>query len=180
MQRRSQTQETFMDIYDFNQQVLILREQLYRYSLRMLGNAESAEDMVQEAFLRLWLIRSQLETYRSVPALAMKVTKNLCLDYLKQRKTATKTEIEPQISKESAENTFERHQMFEIVKKIVDTLPGLQQMIFRMKDIEGYEVEEIALITGSKAEAVRINLSRARTKIRENIEKNYNRYDAYE
>jgi RNA polymerase sigma-70 factor (ECF subfamily) len=50
---------------------------------------------------------------------------------------------------------------------LIETLPGLQQAILRMKHIEGMEVEEIARLTGSNPVAVRTNLSRARKKVRE-------------
>ena len=169
-----------MDLQNFSQLALTQREKLYRFAWRTLGNAQDAEDAVQETLLRLWLMRAQLETYKNVSALAMTVTKNLCYDHLKRQKIRTTQQIQPQISKESIENTVERRQMMEMVHKVVETLPGLQQMIFRMKDIEGYEVEEIALITGTKAQAVRMNLSRARTRIREILDKMYNKYDAYE
>ena len=53
------------------------------------------------------------------------------------------------------------------IRGIISTLPPLQQQIFRLKDLEGYETEEIADITGIAAEAVRNNLSRARKRLRE-------------
>ncbi len=64
-----------------------------------------------------------------------------------------------------------------IIKKIIETLPGLQRMIIYMRDVEGYELEEIAQITGTDYNAVKANLSRARKKVREkflciNMEKN--------
>jgi len=170
-----------VDLKSFNQLALSLREKLYRCALRMVGNTDEAEDVVQEAFLRLWLIRSQFDRYHNVSALAMTVTKNLCYDHLKRQKARTVLEatwLQP--SQESMEKSFERRQMMDMMKNMIDTLPGLQQMIFKMKDIEGYELEEIAAITGTRVEAVRMNLSRARTKIREQLNKTYNRYDIYE
>ncbi len=50
---------------------------------------------------------------------------------------------------------------------IMEQLPGLQQTILRMKHIDGFEVKEIAELTGSTPEAVRVNLSRARKKVRD-------------
>ena len=55
----------------------------------------------------------------------------------------------------------------EVIEFIIDNLPPLQQKIFRMKEIEGYEKEEIMLLTGCTDESLRQNLSRARKKIRE-------------
>ena len=50
---------------------------------------------------------------------------------------------------------------------LMDRLPELQQKILKMKHVEGFEVEEIAELTGGNVEAVRVNLSRARKRIRE-------------
>jgi len=62
---------------------------------------------------------------------------------------------------------LERKNTTEILQKIIENLPPLQQAIIRMKDMEEYEVEEIAEITGTNIDAVRVNLSRARKKVRE-------------
>ena len=53
------------------------------------------------------------------------------------------------------------------VMQIIDRLPDLQQSILRMKHIDGFEIDEIAEITGSRPESVRMNLSRARKKVKE-------------
>jgi RNA polymerase sigma-70 factor (ECF subfamily) len=56
-----------------------------------------------------------------------------------------------------------------IVKKIIDGLPELQKCIIRLRDIEGYELLEIAEIMGTQVSAVSMNLSRARKKVREQL-----------
>ena len=66
--------------------------------------------------------------------------------------------------------TEKENSMF-IIKRIIENLPKLQKSIIEMRDIEGYELEEIAGITGTKIEAVTVNLSRARKKVREEFTK---------
>ena len=61
----------------------------------------------------------------------------------------------------------EEENMQEILE-VIGTLPDLQQSILRMKHLEGFEVEEIARLTGSTPVAVRTNLSRARKKSKKN------------
>jgi RNA polymerase sigma-70 factor (ECF subfamily) len=61
------------------------------------------------------------------------------------------------------------------VIRIIDQLPGLQQAVLRMKHIDGLEIDEIAAITGSAPEAIRMNLSRARKKVKEIFFKNNKR-----
>ncbi|MBQ7869346.1 MAG: sigma-70 family RNA polymerase sigma factor [Prevotella sp.] len=54
-----------------------------------------------------------------------------------------------------------------LIERIVNALPPLQSRIFRMKEMEGYEADEIMAITGCTPESLRQNLSRARRRIRE-------------
>ena len=66
----------------------------------------------------------------------------------------------------SVDHLCELKDEVEIIRHIIDTLPELQRNTIRMKDIEGYENEEIAEIIGSNVETVRSNLSRARKKVK--------------
>lgn len=70
-------------------------------------------------------------------------------------------------SGEAADKPLLESEEMEEVLQAITTLPDLQQAVLRMKHIEGFEVEEIARLTGSTPIAVRTNLSRARKRIRE-------------
>lgn len=52
---------------------------MLNFSLKLTDDRADAEDIVQEAFLKLWYIRDKLDEYQSVEALVMQVTKNLFL-----------------------------------------------------------------------------------------------------
>jgi RNA polymerase sigma-70 factor (ECF subfamily) len=67
----------------------------------------------------------------------------------------------------TTDNTVELKDEISIIRSIVDTLPPLQAQVFRMKEIEGYENEELIKIIGCTLDSLRQNLSRARKKIRE-------------
>lgn len=60
-----------------------MQAKLYRFAKTLLHDDEEAEDTGQEALLKLWLNRDNLTSYKSIEALAMVVTKNLCSDKLK-------------------------------------------------------------------------------------------------
>lgn len=75
-----------MELETFKITVLPLRDKLINFSLRLMQEKADAEDIVQEAFLKLWYIREKLDGYNSVEALAMQVTKNLALDKLRARR----------------------------------------------------------------------------------------------
>lgn len=164
-----------MELETFKITVLPLQEKLFNISRRMMEDKSDAEDIVQETFLKLWQIREKLDGYNSVEALAIQVAKNLALDKLKQHRPEG-TDI-TQLSLDSGgRNPAEELEQRDAVARIrwlIGKLPSLQQTIIRMKDVEGYELAEIAEITGTQVEAVRVNLSRARKKIREQLVKNY-------
>ena len=154
-----------MKIEEFNHIILPMRNDLKGYALRLTENGDNAEDLVQEVMLRLWKIRSQLETESNLKALAITIMRNKYYDQCRheERSLSTDKVIEIPIEDKRAEQRDE----IRLIQKIVSQLPALQQQIFRMKEIEGYTAEEIMQITGCSADNLRKNLSRARLKIRE-------------
>ena len=152
----------------FKTEILPLRQQLFRLSLKLLEDEQDAEDAVQESLLKLWHVRNTLKSYESPAAFATTVTKNLCLDKIKLRKhTETIDEHYAVSGNDNPQLQLERQDTNRILRMIIRQLPSLQQQIITMKDVEEYEAEEIAEITGASIEAVRTNLSRARKKVRE-------------
>ena len=67
--------------------------------------------------------------------------------------------------------------MVERIRVMIDCLPELQRTIIRMRDVEGMEISEIAFVTTLSENAVSVNLSRARQKIREQILNEQKRVD---
>lgn len=153
----------------FKAEILPIRDKLFHLAHKILAEEEEAEDAVQEVLLKLWHIRDSLQKYESPAAFATTVTKNHCLDRLKVKNRQESLD-ETYNARADSDNPYlqlERKNTEEVIRKIIEKLPQLQQEIIRMKDMEEYEVEEIAEITGTKVESVRVNLSRARKKVRE-------------
>lgn len=158
----------------FKKEVLPLRERLILYAERLLENKGDAEDIIQDVFLKLWHMRDKLDEYVSVYALSVTMTKRLCLNRLKinQREQEDLNEfilidenLSPDIQLEQKDNVAQ-------VMRIIDQLPDLQQATLRMKHVDGLEIDEIAALTGSSPESIRMNLSRARKKVKEIFFKN--------
>ena len=156
-------EQAFKSLFDEYYQGLCVFASAY------LKDDDLSADVVQEAFIKLWYIREKLDAYHSVEALAMQVTKNLSLDKIKLRKPqGSELESVTLISEAvSPDEQLEQKDAAECIRRLIAQLPTLQQTIIRMKDIEGYELAEIAEITATPVENVRVNLSRARKKIRE-------------
>ncbi len=158
-----------MEQEQFKIEVVPLRGKLSGCARRLLDDPQDVEDVVQEVFLKMWYIREELDRYESVEALAVQITKHLCLNRLRafryrQEKLSDSAVItaddNPYVALEQKDSVSQ-------VMHIMELLPGLQQTILRMKHVDGFEVKEIAELTGSSPEAVRVNLSRARNKVKE-------------
>ena len=139
------------------------------YARRVLGDPDEAEDVIQEVFLKLWCIRDELDRYREVGAVAMQATKNLCLNRLRANERMEGEERMLQMaSDEPPPDVYvELKDHIQQVLRIMQQLPDRQQAVLRMRHVEGFEVEEIAALIGSSPQAVRMNLSRARKRVKD-------------
>lgn len=126
---------------------------------RLLGDGQEAEDVVQEAMLKLWLMRDGLEPPLS--GMASVIVRNLCIDSLRRRKTFISTDFLAE-----AEEPGDNSEQIERMMQQLDALPSAQRTILRMRYLEGRHLSEIAQITGSSEVAVRKSLSRARSNMR--------------
>jgi RNA polymerase sigma-70 factor (ECF subfamily) len=161
-----------MNPEEFKIQVLPLKHKLFRLALRLLGKVEEAEDSVQDTMVKLWTKRDKLENYNSVEAFAMTVTRNLCLDKIKSK--SFRVERLPEVQKieriqQDPGEMMEYSDMAGFIRKIVEELPEQQKSILHMRDIEEMEYEEIAEVLGMNVNAIRVNLSRARKKVRDTV-----------
>jgi len=158
-----------MHLQEFQEQVYPLKNKLFRFAKRFLDHTEEAEDVVQEVFIRLWNKRNELDKYRSVEALAMITTKNLCLDKIKAKKYPVENFEDHRGFLENlpGETPQDHSEVIHEIHLAIKQLPEMQQTIIHLRDIEGYEFEEIARIVEMNENAIRVSLSRARKRIRE-------------
>lgn len=156
-----------MEQEQFKHSILPLRTKLLSYATHMLNDSDEASDIVQEVFLKLWFMRDDLKRYDSVAALAMQINKHLCLNRIRVMQREWDSDRIVQVNAYTPHMELEQKDNLDHVIRIIDTLPGLQQSVLRMKHIDGLEIEEIASITGSTPEAIRMNLSRARKRVKE-------------
>lgn len=158
-----------MELKQFKIDVLPLRNKLLNYARKLTEDPSDAEDAVQEIMLKLWNMRQKLDEYQNIEALAMTMTHHLCMDIWRAKRPDSLSLEQVQAPSQSAtpERLLEEKDEFRLMREIIDSLPTLQRTIIQMKDVQEYETEEIAEITGCSAEAIRSNLSRARKKVRD-------------
>lgn len=163
-----------MTLQDFKKQIMPIQHRLFRLANRLLGRREEAEDAVQETLIKLWHKRKNLHEYRSVEALAFTIIKNYCLDKLKSKgfqAVVSISDFHMTRKEENPEKQYENINQAELVRKLMNDLPNQQKVIIHLRDVEGLEYEEIADITGLTVNSLRVNISRARRKIRDQLVK---------
>ena len=152
-----------------------VQDKMYRLARRLLVSKESAEDAVQEVMLKLWARKEKLSSYDNVEAFAMTVTKNYCLDQLKLKQNNNLRIVHSNYEdgNNSIQKNLEVQDDLNWVQKIIENLPEQQKILIQLRDVEQYEYDEIAKMTEMQETAIRVALSRARKKIREEMLKKH-------
>ncbi len=158
-----------MDTLQFHTQILSLSDKLFRMAKSILRSEDAARDAVQDLNMKLWEKRVALDKVENIHAFTMRSMRNLCLDTIKQTKDIDELPPDAEYVELNPHQQVEQKDMADRVRKMIDNLPELQRTIIRMRDVEGMEMGEIAFVTSLSENAVSVNLSRARQKIREQI-----------
>ena len=166
-----------MDSEEFKERVLPVSQKIYRYAQRLLGNVHDAEDVVQEIWMKLWVRRDQMEEVKNIEAFAFRMTRNLCLDKIKLKKPEYYDDREESAfrfdgadDRPDPERSLELKDTMEKVNYIIGSLPEQQQTLLQLRDIQGMEYGEISELTGLEINAIRVNISRARKKLRDTLQ----------
>jgi RNA polymerase sigma-70 factor, ECF subfamily len=151
----------------------------FSLSYRFLGNVGDAEDIVQEAFIRLW---KHLHRYRpeiKLKTWLYKIITNLCLDHLKSGPYKQNRDSRDQGAGHNvadpvlADDGILNKELLELVVKGCNLLTPKQKAVFVLRDVEQLDVNEAREILGMSQENFKSNLYHARVKMREIVSKYY-------
>lgn len=163
-----------MEAETFKQRFLSFHPKLYRIALALVESPEDAEDILQEAYTKLWSKRDSLEAVQQPEAFAVTIVRNLCLDFLRSPRTNSRSEpLETVIlhCEDSPERQVETRDQLRQVVRLIQELPPNQQQVIRLRGMGDCSMEEIAEITGFSPANVRTLLSRARKYIKDKLKK---------
>ena len=160
-----------MNQAEFLNIVVPFKDKIFRLAKRLLISTEEAEDATQEMLLKLWKNKEKIQNYKNVEAFSMTMTKNFCLDKLKSKHAQNLKIVHSNYKDEntSLQKQIELNDSIDWVGKIIEDLPHQQKMVIQLRDIEQYDLDEIADMLDMNNTAVRVTLSRARKAIREQL-----------
>lgn len=143
-----------MDEAQFREEARRLRPAMTKVAGHYLDTDE-ADDVVQDALVRLWQMHSQLPV--PLDRLSAVIVRNLSIDHLRRRHATVSVD-----SVEIAEQPAGDDARYERIERLMASLPPLQQTVIRLRHISEMDYEEIATLVGSTPQAVRQMVSRAR------------------
>ena len=161
-----------MQASDFKQLFLPCHRKLFSVAYRLMSNAQAAEDMVQETFLKLWMQRDKMEKVDNPEAYSITVLHRIFYDKMRAGHLQEVDKDVGSLQVSSSQNIskqLEEADEYQRVRQLITHLPEPQARIMLMRDIEERSFEEISIETGLTEVNIRSVLSRARKKIREQI-----------
>lgn len=159
-----------MQEISFRDDILPLKDKLFRLALRITFDRAEAEDVVQDTMIRVWNKREEWTQFGSIEAYCLTVAKNLAIDR-SQKKEAQNVELTPEMEEESEisgpYDQLVNNERMSIIHRLINELPEKQRLIMQLRDIEGVSYKEIAKILNLTEEQVKVNLFRARQKVKQ-------------
>jgi RNA polymerase sigma factor (sigma-70 family) len=161
-----------MDKEKFKKEVLPLSEKMFGLSFRLLNDRELSKDCVQEAFVKIWEKKDRLKEIENINAFVLTTIRNISIDKLRHIKLVSESAKE--IPLQMSESNYEFIEGKHLIRKLIQDLPRQQRLIIELRDIEGFSYEEIAVSLDLEVNNIRVNLSIARKKIKDELIKIYN------
>ena len=158
---------------------------LYRIALSMVRNPQDAEDIAQEASVKVYLSISSFNGQSALTTWVYRIVYNLSIDFLKKhgkRSKVTKTLDDPEdpelldLSDDSflPEEAFEKKQMKQDLYDALRMLPDEQRELIELKDIHGFSYEEIVEMTSLKEGTLKSRLNRGRLALKKYLSQKWN------
>ena len=144
-----------------------LRRKLHHIALRYLQNDEDAQDALQDTWLKL-REKGGVESSFEAKNKLVTVLRHICIDRLRKDKAIPIDTISPKDEPRHSIGTEDIERLELLLKQ---QLTPLQRQIFNLITHEGCDYEQIAKQLSMSVEAVRMNMSRIRKKIRETLKK---------
>lgn len=158
----------------FRNDILPLKNQLYRLALRITLDSAEAEDIVQETLIKVWNRRDTWDTIDNIEAFCFTICRNLALDSVKKMSHHNVSIEDTQTDRPDTHNTPSEqaiaNDQLQIVRHIVDALPEKQRSCIQLRDFEGKSYKDIAAILGITEDQVKVNIFRGRKTIKERFD----------
>jgi len=163
-------------------------QRLYNFGLRMCGQKEDAEDIIQDTFLSAFRYLDSFREETRLKNWLFKIAANACFRKRRKKKCEPDRELslEDTVPGEGAAGQYDipdwdndpskhllRGELKQVIDEAVLALPPMYRMVFNLRDMEGFSTEETAAILDLTPQAIKTRLHRARLFLRKTISERY-------
>ncbi len=160
-----------MDQLEFRDFVRAHQNKIFRFAMRLMQREEEAKDIVQDVLIKIWDKRGDLDKIDNLDGWMFTVTRNLCIDRIRARKSHLDINTQVQVAdkQDNPHETTSKSQLMNLIKKLINEMPEKQKLVIHLRDIEGLSYDEIAQACSIPLAQVKVNLHRARLSLKEKI-----------
>ncbi len=162
---------------DFRQDLLPLKDKIFRLAFRVTLNTQEAEDLTQDTLVRVWSKREELSDVKSLEAFCITVCRNMALDRVKRTGRSNLslddegTTTDAYDNEPAPDERMEHDERLRRVHQLFNALPERLRTALQLRDIEGMSYAEAAQAMGVSEDLFRVTLHRARKAIKTQYEK---------
>ncbi len=161
-----------MQEINFRNDILPLKDKLFRLALRITMNRAEAEDVVQDTMIKVWNRRNEWQEVESIEAYCLTVCRNLSIDRSRLGDAQSEELTENNNNQPDGSDPYSQlvqNEQMKLIHQLIGMLPEKQRTIMLLRDVEGKTYKEIADILKLSEEQVKVNLFRARQKIKQQM-----------
>ncbi len=157
-----------MTLQDYNTCVDMHSDGVYRFALKHLRDSDTAKDVVQESFARLWQKAEEVDPAKAKSYL-FTTAHHIMVDTVRRGQRSAR--MEEHHEDLSFTSQGDQPDLKAVIDAGLATLPDVQRSVILLRDLEGYSYEEIAELTGLNLTQVKVYIYRGRTALKEYIGK---------
>lgn len=156
----------------YHKLIIPIVDGMYRYALSVVGEPETAEDVTQDCLAKMWNIRHELPKIGEPQAWAFRIVRNRCIEALRRNRYTDldKDIINLQVSNDADKQVINEDQL-SWLSNVLQTLSSKQREIFHLREVEEMSYQEIAETCRLSESDVKVNIHRARKKVKEAMHK---------
>jgi RNA polymerase sigma-70 factor (ECF subfamily) len=147
-----------MTVKEYNRAVDLFSDGIFRFVIRSMSDQETAKDIVQDSYVRLWDKHTEID-FEKCKSYLFTTAYHLIVDIVRKNKNKLmylqSKNWEPALTSEFTD-------LKQVLSQALDRLPEIQRTVILLRDYEGYSYEEIGEITQLNESQVKVYIYRAR------------------
>lgn len=155
-----------MTTAEYNSCADLYSDGVYRFILKNIRDRDTAQDIVQESYVRMWE-RVKDVSYEKARAYLFTTAYHTMIDHI--RKNQRLSSLDDSYTETHDESPGTYNDLKEVINEAVAKLPEIQRSVIMLRDYEGYSYEEIGGILNLSESQVKVYIFRARTYLKQYI-----------